>query len=221
MSSERSSRNCVVTAGNTPLQFGLKLRLPGSSTLSGKPQACGLARVSSTSPGRALATICRNAGHGAVLKFAPQRIAWSVSCRIRFSNAIARRSTARSRRLRSAATGARTPNRRVRKSMARAPRKPGKAAFDALKDKPFPLEQPGTVGHRRRRGLAVRDAARHHLSEGRSRHAVRRDRRRRRRRGARRGRRRGLACASKRSRGSTSRASCSPTPSCTRPGRRS
>ncbi len=49
----------------------------------------------------------------------------------------------------------------------------GKAAFDALKDKPFPLEQPGTVGTVGQREVAVRLRARHHVSEGRHRCAVR------------------------------------------------
>ena len=48
----------------------------------------------------------------------------------------------------------------------------GKAAFDALLNKPFPLEQPGTVGTVGGETFAVWHAARHHVSEDRSDDAV-------------------------------------------------
>ena len=71
----------------------------------------------------------------------------------------------------------------------------GKAAFDALRDKPFPLD---AAGHGRNASAARSRrtvSARHHLSEGRPRRAVRGDRRRRRSAGARPDRRPGSACA--------------------------
>ena len=83
----------------------------------------------------------------------------------------------------------------------------GKAAFDALRDKPFALTQPGTVGTVGGERSPYGFRARHHLSEGRHRRAVRGGRRGRRPAGARPDPKRGPACASKSSRASTSRAS--------------
>ena len=69
-----------------------------------------------------------------------------MPCRTRFSNAIARRSIAHCRPSPSAATGVPYPESASPKVYGEGAAEAGKAAFDALKDKPFPLDQPGTVG---------------------------------------------------------------------------
>ena len=97
----------------------------------------------------------------------------------------------------SAATGARIRNPPSPKVYGEGAAEAGKAAFDALLDKPFSADAAGHRRHGRRREVAVRLRARHHLSEGRPRRALRGRRPRAGRSGRRPVRRRGSACASK------------------------
>jgi hypothetical protein len=88
----------------------------------------------------------------------------------------------------------------------------GKAAYDGLLHKAFPIEQPGTVGTVGGERSPYGDDLGCHVSEGGPRRAVRGDRAPRADHGAPPVPRRGSACASRRSRASTRRASRSRTP---------
>ena len=96
--------------------------------------------------------------------------------RIPYSNVIARRSSARCRPSASAATGARIPESASPKVYGEGAAEAGKAAFDALLGKRFPLTQPATVGDVGGEKSPFGIAARHHVSEARHRRPVRRGR---------------------------------------------
>ncbi len=80
----------------------------------------------------------------------------SLPCPIRCSNATAPRSSARSIAIAERGYWSPYPESASPKVYGEGAAEAGKAAFDALRGKPFALDQPGTVGTRRRRALAVR-----------------------------------------------------------------